>query len=70
MSGVTRPSSVGNALSSVMIAVRAPAKNQGIANAQLEAALQRIAMRLYIRAHCEAPPSATDFGGGVYNILV
>jgi hypothetical protein len=70
MGSVTGPASVGNALSSVMISVRAPGKSEGITHSQLEAALQRIAMRLYLRAHCEAPPSATDFGGGVYNILV
>jgi hypothetical protein len=70
MSSVTGPAPVGNTLSSVMISVRAPGKDTGITSAQLESTLQRIAMRLYIRAHCEAPPSATDFGGGVYNILV
>ena len=61
---------VGNAISSVMVAVRAPVKTGSISNAQLEATLQRLAMQLYAKAHLEAPPSATDFGGGVYNILI
>lgn len=60
----------GSAISSVMIAVRVPTTGGGATNAQLHATLQRIAMQLYSKAHLEAPPSATDFGGGVYNILV
>ncbi len=61
---------VGSAISSVMIAVRVPPGSNGAAGAQLQATLQRLAMQLYSKAHLEAPPSATDFGGGTYNILV
>jgi hypothetical protein len=55
----------------MMIAVRMPASGEAsAANVQLQATLQHIAMRLYSKAHLEVPASATDFGGGLYNILV
>lgn len=37
---------------------------------QLEAAVQRLAMILYLRAHFDVPPSVTDVGGGIFNVLV
>lgn len=61
---------VGSALASVMIAVRRPDKTQSAADMQLQAEIERLAMALYIKAHCDAPPSATDFGGGIYNVLI
>ncbi len=39
-------------------------------DAQLEAAVQRVAAILYMRAHLQVPPSATDVGGGIFNVLV
>lgn len=54
----------------MMVAVRAQQPSGSVTNVQLEATLHRIAMRLYIKAHVEAPPSAVDFGRGLYNILV
>jgi len=61
---------VGNAISCLMIAVRTSQQSASVADAQLEAAVQRIAEQLYVKAHVDAPPTATDFGRGLYNILV
>jgi len=57
---------VGNAISSLMIAVHAVPKSPG----QLEAAVERIATELHVKAHIDAPPKATDLGRGLYNLLV
>jgi len=61
---------VGSAISSLMIAVPSPQRSSSVANAQLQATLNRISMQLYFKAHMESPPTATDLGGGLYNILV
>jgi len=54
----------------MMIAVRPPDQSGSAVNAQLETLINRIRMQLYFKAHVEVPPSATDFGGGRYNIVV
>jgi hypothetical protein len=69
MSGLSAPA-IGSAISSVMVAVRPSQTSQGMTDAQLQAVLQRVAMQLYAKAHLESPPTATDWGGGIYNILV
>lgn len=61
---------VGGGRTSVQMQVQTPQPGGQIADAQLNAALQRLSMLLYIRAHCDVPPSVTDFGGGFFNVLV
>jgi hypothetical protein len=62
--------SVGASRTSVQIAVPLNPSELKSTDATLEAAIQRVSTMLYLRAHCLAPPSATDMGGGVFNILV
>jgi len=62
--------SVGGARTSVQIAVPSNPADVKTTDVNLEAAIQRVSTMLYLRSHCLAPPSATDMGGGVFNILV
>ncbi|GAA0525916.1 hypothetical protein GCM10008941_01590 [Rhizomicrobium palustre] len=61
--------SVGALRTSVQIAVPNPNQLQ-ITDPNLEAAIQRVATELYMRAHCEVPPDVTDMGGGIFNVIV
>jgi len=61
--------SVGAGRTSVQIAVPSPNELQ-TSDAMLEAAVQRVATLLYMRAHYQTPPDALDLGGGVFNVLV
>lgn len=62
---------VGEIRSSVQIAIPPPQiAPVSMSDAQLEAAVRRVAMILYLRAHFEVPPSVTDVGGGIFNVLV
>lgn len=70
-SATTVYNTVGDVRSSVQIAVPPPQiAPVSMSEAQLEAAVQRVAMILYIRAHFEVPPSVTSLGGGIFNVLV
>ncbi len=64
----------GSALSSpstsVQITIPSPQDLESLNNAMLEAAVQRVAMILYMRAHFEVPPSVTSLGGGIFNVVV
>ena len=62
--------SVGGAGATVQIALPSPQEMMTFKDAQLEAAVQRVAAILYMRAHLQVPPSATDVGGGIFNVLV
>jgi hypothetical protein len=64
------PASVGVSRTSIQIAVPINPAEMKSTDANLEAAIQRVSTMLYLRSHCLAPPSATDMGGGVFNILV
>jgi hypothetical protein len=55
---------------SVQIAVPTNPSQMPTSDAMLEAAVQRVATMLYLRAHCQTPPDALDLGGGVFNVLV
>lgn len=62
--------SVGGMRTSVQIALPPPHQVQTMSDAQLQAAVNRVAMILYMRAHFEVPPSVTSLGGGLFNVLV
>jgi hypothetical protein len=55
---------------SIQIALPSPQVVETFDNAQLEAAVQRVAQILYMRAHYEVPPSVLDVGGGIFDVLV
>lgn len=54
----------------VQITIPSPQDLESLDNAMLEAAVQRVAMILYMRAHFEVPPSVTSLGGGIFNVVV
>lgn len=54
----------------VQITIPSPQDLASLDNAMLEAAVQRVAMILYLRAHFEVPPSVTSLGGGIFNVVV
>ena len=60
----------GGSSTSVQIALPLPQVVHSMNDFQLEAAVQRVAMILYLRAHYDVPPSVTDVGGGIFNVLV
>lgn len=61
----------GGARANIQIALPPPdAGVKSMSEAQLEAAVQRVAQILYMRAHFEVPPSVTSLGGGIFNVLV
>jgi hypothetical protein len=62
--------SVGGVRTSVQISIPPPQTSGNIQDAQLEAAVQRVAKILYMRAHFEVPPTVTELGGGLFNVLV
>ncbi len=62
--------SVGGFSASVQIALPPPSTVQSMGDAELQAAVNRVAMILYMRAHFEMPPSVTSLGGGIFNVLV
>lgn len=61
---------VGPASSSIQISLPPPQEVMTFKDAQLEAAVQRVAQILYMRAHFQVPPSVTDVGGGIFNVIV
>lgn len=61
---------VGAGRTSVQIAVPTNPDQLQTSDAMLEAAVQRVATLLYIRAHCTTPPKALDMGGGIFNVVV
>lgn len=64
-------SAAGGAKSSLQIALPPPnVAPKSMSEAQLDAAVQRVAMILYMRAHFEVPPSVTSLGGGIFNVVV
>ncbi len=60
----------GGMRSSVQISIPPPQQVQTFSDAQLQAAVNRVAMILYMRAHFEVPPTVTSLGGGIFNVLV
>jgi hypothetical protein len=62
--------SVGAGRTSVQIAVPTNPAPETTSDFMLEAAVRRVATMLYLRAHCDAPPKATDMGGGIFNVVV
>ncbi len=62
--------SVGTSRANVQIALPPPSTVTTMSDAALQAAVNRVAMILYMRAHFEMPPSATALGGGIFNVLV
>jgi hypothetical protein len=54
----------------VQISIPSPQDLASLDNAMLEAAVQRVAMILYMRAHFEVPPSVRSLGGGIFNVVV
>lgn len=63
--------SAGGARASIQIALPPPdATVKSMSEAELDAAVQRVAQILYMRAHFEVPTSVTALGGGIFNVLV
>jgi hypothetical protein len=62
--------SIGDNRTSVQIALPPPSTVQTMGDAELQAAVNRVAMILYMRAHFEMPPSVTALGGGIFDVLV
>ena len=69
-SATTGNITAGTGGASVQIALPSPEDLKTFNNVQLEAAVQRVAQILYMRAHYEIPPSVLDVGGGIFDVLV
>jgi hypothetical protein len=74
MSTVDYATAVTNSVSAsrtaVQIAVPLNQPQGTTADADLEAAVNRVATLLYMRSHLDVPPDVTDMGGGIFNVLV
>jgi len=74
MSTVDYASAVTNSVSAsrtaIQIAVPLNQPQDTTSDAELEAAVHRVATLLYMRSHLDVPPDVTDMGGGVFNVLV
>jgi hypothetical protein len=69
-SATSAPTAIGGSGASVQIVLPSPEAVHSMNDFQLEAAVQRVAMILYLRAHYDVPPSVIDVGGGIFNVLV
>ena len=62
--------SVGAARTAIQIAVPIMQTSGTTGDITLEAAIQRVATQLYMRAHMDVPPDVIDMGGGLFNVVV